>query len=405
VSANALVRKQQHANILPLLHSHTYGSLCNLIFPLASYNLKEFYDKETHPPLWHLAPEPRLRFMEKISRLIPALGTIHQGKIDSNSRWIGSHRDLKPANILVFGNSQRFMISDLGLMRYREVKSEDRDYSGVDWGRGTSAYKAPECDEDGKKVGRGADIWSMGCILAEGITWCVCGKEGIEQFTEKRRTKNLENYTDDWFFSKYSSGRDGKKVVTKLKPEVRAWFDEIRRISKNSEDKPDPLICGALKVVESMLKENPRGAKGRPTAEKIDCEFYAILKQEADRLGLPLHVDEPEYYTAHKRDPGRQPLPFSYSRSTSLMAPQLSQAKKRRRSEIESVPATPIALSTQSSTMSNMSDMSTMSTMTVRPLKRKRDISAFVHLKRLDTVRIHPPQTTSPHTLTRTRCS
>jgi len=97
VAANALVRKQQHNNyaynsILPLLHSHTYGKQCNLIFPLANYNLKEFYAKEQKPP----NGGHRFKFIEQISRLVPALGLIHQGEIDSTCQWIGLHRDLKP---------------------------------------------------------------------------------------------------------------------------------------------------------------------------------------------------------------------------------------------------------------------------------------------------------------------
>ena len=99
VAANALVRKQQHNNyayssILPLLHSHTYGQQCNLIFPLANYSLREFYAKEPQPP----SGEHRFRFVEQISRLVPALGLIHQGEIDSTCQWqwIGLHRDLKP---------------------------------------------------------------------------------------------------------------------------------------------------------------------------------------------------------------------------------------------------------------------------------------------------------------------
>lgn len=369
VAANALMRKQHHLNILPLLHSHTYGKHCNLVFPLASYNLREFYGKEPHPP----PGEPRLRFIERISRLVPALGMIHQGEIDSAHRWIGFHRDLKPDNILVFGSTQRFMISDLGLMKIRKVNSSDREYSGVEWGFGLSAYKAPECEIRGKKVGRGADIFSLGCILAEAITWCVCGKAGIEEFRQKRSMQDSDGMISDQFFTKSSIGSSGKEIP-RLKPQVTDWFEKVKQLAEG-----DPLICTSLDMVVSMLKENPRGAKSRPTAEKLDCDFYTLLKREAFRMGVELFVAEPAYYSRFDR---RQPLPFSYSRSTSLMSATPTQLVsplpspianyKRRRSEDESWIPPSLPMGGTGSTL--------------RPNKKKKEVSPFMHLKRLDTM-------------------
>jgi serine/threonine protein kinase len=358
------MRNQHHPNILPLLHSHTYGQQCNLIFPLASYNLKEFYKLEPHPP----PGEPRLRFIERISRLVPALGMIHQGEIDSVNRYIGFHRDLKPDNILVFGSTQRFMISDLGLMKVRKVKPSAREYTGVEWRGGLSAYKAPECEVKGKKVGRGADIFSLGCILAEAITWSVTGKQGLDEFQNRRFAETSDGVSSDQFFNKSSSGSGGKEI-TQLKPQVLGWFDEIRRKSDY-----DPLVCGSLDLVVSMLKENPRGAKGRPTAEKIDCDFYKLLKEEAERFGTQLTIQEPPYYSRFDR---RQALPFSYNRATSmisatqspLVSPISPLVTKRRRSEDESFMPPPMATGNS-----------------FRPIKRMKEVSAFVHLKRLDTM-------------------
>ena len=465
VAANSLVRQQHHANILPLLHSHTYGATCNLIFPLASYNLTEFYEAAPAPAPWHEDPAPRLRFVEQISRLVPALGALHQGKIDSKSRWVGSHRDLKPANILVLGRGvrRRFMISDLGLMRFREIggtgPGPGHDYTAAaDDSRGMSAYRAPECDEPGRKVGRGADIWSMGCILAEALSWAVGGPAAITRFTEARRTTNAAGYTDSWFFSSSSGSSSGSSSDARgggrrgggtcatapgLKAEVRAWFAELRTMSRDSAGKPDPLLCDALNMVESMLRDTPRGAKGRPTAEKLDCDLYALLRAEAERADLPLHVSEPNYYLAHQQPPARLALPFSYSRSASLMdgasqqqplhsplhsparltlpfsysrstsfmdgasqqplhsplhsplqaPPQLTQQlaqqqgmshprrQKRRRSEDTTAsPSQP----TSSAGLASM--VSGLSTLSQGPTKRRRNLPAFVHLKRLDTV-------------------
>lgn len=354
VRANVVVRKQEHQNIIPLLHSHIYGPHCNLIFPLATYNLKEFYLNQKHPQ----PGEPRLRFIEKITRLVPALGTIHHGGDDSDApshgTKVGYHRDIKPDNILVFGKSQRFMISDLGLMKFHEIKGDKPDYTGEVSSTGISAYAAPECGVQGKKVGRAADIWSMGCILAEAITWCVCGHLGKVEFDRKRMTRDeIDGYEENRFFKRTRSSS-----TTLLKLEVVAWFNEIRERSDG-----DPLISECLELVQSIFKD---GSRSRPTAEKIDCTFYEILNKHAKRLGVALLIEQPNYCNLVQPDTVRQTLPLSYSRSASRIT------LKRRRTENEFSPP---------SLYKGYSSLSPLP-----PLKKMRDISPYVHLKRLDTV-------------------
>jgi len=283
------------------------------------------------------------------------------------------------------------MISDLGLMKFRKVKSGTREYTGEEWKLGVSAYKAPECDVKGKRVGRGADIWSLGCILAEALTWCVCGLQGIREFQRRRSMPDTNGDSTDVFFCK-SSSPDAKEVP-RLKAEVLEWFGEV----KKAAGEQDRLIADALGLVELMLKENDRGAKGRPSAEKIDCAFYTLLKREAIKEAWSLSISEPAYYSSNL---GRRThalprviLPYSYSRSASLMSPTTPgptpfspnfpglprstsavgyASSKRRRSEDDSFVPPSLANASTGSTL--------------RPLKRNRELSAFAHLKRLDTV-------------------
>ncbi|KAF8250382.1 kinase-like protein, partial [Wilcoxina mikolae CBS 423.85] len=184
--AGRLLGKRRHTNLLPLLAYFKHGSSFNMIFPYADCDLMTYY-KTRSPPK---TVGERLQFMQQIHKLTSALKAIHMGYPDQTPELLvlcGYHRDLKPQNILIFDGS--FMISDFGLTRFRERNPHDQNTdTGVDWDLGSSTYRAPECDKVGVvKVGRAGDVWSLGCILAEVITFVLGGKDGVWTFMEYRK--------------------------------------------------------------------------------------------------------------------------------------------------------------------------------------------------------------------------
>lgn len=260
--------KRQHPNIVPLLACFKYGARYSFLFPRADCDLRMYFEK-TDPPHTH---QETFHLLERISKLASALNEIHNCEIflEADGRridfsQIGYHRDLKPKNILKMGET--FMISDFGLAQFKDNELD----SGVTWGWGFSTYSAPEC-EKGANVGRLADVWSLGCIFAEAVTFAILGMEGILGFNRVRRQTLSPHWTADLF---YKSGTD------KLQDTVLEWFEHLRVESGRSL-----FISDILQLVEEMLGQLPT----RPRAVVVMSKFSEILGRERRRNNIADHT-------------------------------------------------------------------------------------------------------------------
>ncbi len=98
------------------------------------------------------------RALEMIVRLADGLDAIHDAGI--------IHRDVNPANILLT-RSGEVMLADLGLSKSSE---EDYNLTVLGNGLGTPHYMAPEQFRGAKRVGRQADVYSLGATLYTLVT-------------------------------------------------------------------------------------------------------------------------------------------------------------------------------------------------------------------------------------------
>ncbi|XP_025819863.1 putative cyclin-dependent kinase F-2 [Panicum hallii] len=99
-----------------------------------------------------------LRFTESEARramaqLLAGVGSMHAYGI--------VHRDLKPGNVLVGEHDRRLKICDLGLATSTAAPPRDAQIEG------TLGYIAPEALVCQKDCGGPADMWALGCIMAE----------------------------------------------------------------------------------------------------------------------------------------------------------------------------------------------------------------------------------------------
>ncbi|KAF5720554.1 heterokaryon incompatibility het-6 [Fusarium globosum] len=179
-----------YPNIITLLATYTLNNQFHFILPAAEYDLLMYW--KIHPgPLVNPASansEGLVWLSGQIRNIVGALAHIHEGRkanMDTEVMF-GRHGDIKPANILWFRSRKErrgvFVISDFGIAdAHRE---ETRSIISAADLPVTPRYRAPECDIRDGRISRAYDVWSLGCVLLEMISWILGANELRERFKE-----------------------------------------------------------------------------------------------------------------------------------------------------------------------------------------------------------------------------
>lgn len=136
--------------------------------------------------------------------------------VDDDNKVHGRHGDIKPQNILWFRNDQNaynqgiLKITDFGVTAFHSAHTTKVI---ARWVQVTRTYAAPEIEvSDGDveaQVSRPFDIWSLGCVYLEFITWILLGNEGIDEFANYRMDEKVtrRKFREDNFYSIHRRGR------------------------------------------------------------------------------------------------------------------------------------------------------------------------------------------------------
>lgn len=204
-----------------------------------------------------------------------AVRKLHYPSDDPISEENGRHGDLRPQNILLFldrqpGGLGTLCITDCGLAKIHELRTDNR-VQGTNTSGGDQQYAPPGCRK-GTKRSRKYDIWSLGCLYLEFVTWILGGMEEIERFQKERNTKHSE------YYQMRKSGR------AEPLPEVTKWIQDIRG---------DPRCQGAnavrdlLGLIEDHLLQVDE--EKRYNAVELDQKFDQILDSVSVNKGYVLN--------------------------------------------------------------------------------------------------------------------
>lgn len=238
-------------HLVPLQLAYKHGHSYFLVFPWADGNLKEFWKNVPAEPS---SPDCAVWLFRQCYgiarglRKIHHLGTIPTGNLDDelpeifaydNKQW-GRHGDIKPENILWFENYDEhrdfLVISDFGLTQFNSADSRSKVPQETVPGA-TGTYKAPELDLD-EDISPRYDIWSLGCVFLEFLSWFLLGNDQTEDDFARARLDDEKRhnsvYASDRFYGLIQSATNPQvNVDAEVKQsvvEVSGRFQSIRGV-------------------------------------------------------------------------------------------------------------------------------------------------------------------------------
>lgn len=115
-------------------------------------------------------------------------------------------------------------------------------------------YRAPDYDLTGVPLlSISSDIYSMGCVFLEYITWFLLGEDGADRFTRARTTRETPNSISDIFFTMSQD-----RTTTRLKKGVKGWIQHLY----NQDNRSEYLWCLLHFIETRMLESDHRKRAG-----------------------------------------------------------------------------------------------------------------------------------------------
>lgn len=229
-----LLSRSKHSNIIPLLATLEHNETRYLLFDWAETDLSKYWLEDKPQPtvnsvkktvLW-MAREcagiasglTQIHGPYKIGtddsfqilngslphtdsfkdQLIAECRQIHQSQLTNKIPGQGEnifelcprHGDIKASNVLLDHSSHLKLSEDTGDPDYT-IKISDFGLAGFGdinnpTVRTTPAYAAPETEIEPIVHGNSCDIWALGCLYLEFITWHFGGKELLKEFVNER---------------------------------------------------------------------------------------------------------------------------------------------------------------------------------------------------------------------------
>ena len=296
-------------HLIKLLATYKFKSSYHLVFPYAKENLREYWNS-VDIPYWNR--ETAFWFLTQICGLVAALNAIHNFdlggftdvvndtgnttlerfsryrnvrlSVEDREKKYGRHGDLKPENILRSegpqgsNNAGVLQITDFGLGRFHRFESRSvQDPKTIS---GSPTYSPPEIAL-GKPVSRAYDIWSLGCIFLEFITWLLEGSRGLKDFDAARMLLAEDKIIDDIYFTlKTPTDRPNAPPEAEVREGVLKWIGRLRQNPRCSE-----MSLSFLNLIEqSMLRiDSSRRISAQLLVTKIKQMLYRG-EHEADYL-------------------------------------------------------------------------------------------------------------------------
>jgi serine/threonine protein kinase len=291
-------KQKKHPHLIKLLATYRQEQKYHLMFPYADANLRTYWGDRPSPSfddatvLWSLKQmvgiASGLSLVHNFSVTYPLSvdgpGNVRLHRdaklsVEKSEELYGRHGDIKPENILWFQRSPDtddekgiLQIADFGLGRFHGRDSRSR--VPPESVQGSPTYEPPECKLH-RPVSRAYDIWSLGCLYLEFITWLLKGSEEIEGFSDFRGRLASTGLNDDYFFTIVKESNTESDAV--VREQVVTWVNKL-----HEHEKCSALIHELLDLI--MREVLVTDANKRGDARWIYCQLKTcLIKAEEDR--------------------------------------------------------------------------------------------------------------------------
>ncbi|CCF32174.1 protein kinase [Colletotrichum higginsianum] len=147
----------------------------------------------------------------------------------------------------------------------------------------TLTYRSPECDTPPQLIRQSSDIWSLGCILLEFMTWMLGGAKYLDDFKRSRLLldQHVNPIKTDIFWERVPLGKLDH-VGTRLKPAVSKHIEELR-----SHQNCSPYVQDVLDLIVDMLVIEPSHSYDNQARRKTCGEVMVCLKNLSKKCQEP----------------------------------------------------------------------------------------------------------------------
>ncbi|KAF4834615.1 Tyrosine-protein kinase Abl [Colletotrichum tropicale] len=283
--------QENHPHLTKLLATYYHHEHYYFVFPWADGNLREFWQRYGTPKRDHSLI---IWLAEQSAGIASGLKLIQHPPPNleltvQDARDYGRHGDLKPENILWFRDpdaeesligSGLLKIADFGLTRYHRHNSRYQKLNSGGGFKCSLTYKAPEVDVV-DSVSEAYDIWTLGCLLLEFITWYLRGWQAVDDFSARRASESQDPDHDiplDTFFNVES--KNGVRGAG-LKRAVKELIDDLHEDANCSKFLHDLLTYTLHHLLRSDHKKRAKCVDVVKMLEKMasDCrndKSYAV---------------------------------------------------------------------------------------------------------------------------------
>ncbi|UPK93592.1 hypothetical protein LCI18_004527 [Fusarium solani-melongenae] len=267
--------KTRHKHLVTLLASISHNGGYYLLFPYAECDLLQFW-KDWHPKPPPQDMEETRWLIRQLSGLVGAMITIH--------KQAQCHGNICPQNIHCLRSSHDprglVVLSSYGIPSLSRAKSNPGSVSPRYWRLRDNVH--------GDSIPPAYDIWSLGFVFLEFITWFLGGGKLLRQFESRwisqppggstTSSTSEEDITEGHTHSLgifqlgESAKADERSDSPHVNREAKEWLEELQGHQNCTN-----FIKDTLFIIEKIMCSNfSRGLRQKA--------FYSGIQQEFDRL-------------------------------------------------------------------------------------------------------------------------